>query len=102
MTNNRLDHLTKWIFFNANFTNVQKIFLANNQLESIEEGAFYRLIGLVELDVSANLLQKLPTNVTYSHCLQLRILNLSQNKLTIVPSNAFKPLYNLRQLSLAS
>lgn len=102
MTNNRIQQLERGIFYNINFTNIQKIYLANNQLEHIEEGAFYRLIGLVELDVSSNLLRRLPKNGTFLDCLQLRLANFAQNKLTSVPAYAFRPLHNLRQLSLAS
>lgn len=47
----------KWAEFQGKkFVNLQKIYLNSNQIEKIHPGAFYKLTGLIELDLSDNLL----------------------------------------------
>jgi len=42
-------------FFKKKFRNLQKIYLSSNKLSQIDSGAFYKLTGLIELDLSENL-----------------------------------------------
>lgn len=66
------------------FTNLQRLFLGNNDIFEIESNAFDGITNLLTLDLSSNHIDKLDEN-----CLKkldgLRSLNLSSNPLTDVP-----------------
>lgn len=46
-------------FAQKKFKNLQKIQLDHNKLQTIEPGAFHKLTGLIELDLSDNQLEQL-------------------------------------------
>lgn len=46
-------------FSGKKFRNLQKIYLNSNQIRQIDLKAFYKLTGLIELDLSDNLISKL-------------------------------------------
>lgn len=59
MSSNELTHLSSHEFAQKKFRNLQKLQLDHNKLVSIEPGAFFKLTGLIELDLSDNLLERL-------------------------------------------
>lgn len=130
LTGNKIASLRKAEFYRKKFRNLQKIYLSANGLHRIDSGAFYKLTGLVELDLSENLLtrlgeqldetytgeqlgedlediQELSVNATGSkgsflHDLsQLRSLNLASNQLTHLAGFIFEAQVQLRQLILS-
>lgn len=56
---NQIVRLGRMEFLRKKFRNLQKIQLNSNGLESIEPSAFYKLTGLIELDLSDNSLSSL-------------------------------------------
>lgn len=74
LSHNNITRLNQSEFYNNKFRNLQKIYLNSNQVHKIEPNAFYKLTGLIELDLSNNLM----TELTFSeHQSQLTISNLS-------------------------
>lgn len=59
LTSNNIVILRRAEFYRKKFRNLQKIYLAANKLLRIDQNAFYKLTGLVELDLSENLLAQL-------------------------------------------
>lgn len=59
LTANNIISLRRAEFYRKKFRNLQKIHLASNKLLRIDPNAFFKLTGLVELDLSENLLAQL-------------------------------------------
>lgn len=57
LTRNSISLLKSREFYEKKFGNLQKLYLSSNQIDRIEGESFYKLIGLVELDLSENLLK---------------------------------------------
>ncbi len=127
LTRNNLVELKRNIFFNSNLVNLQKIslqkgfyywnYLSLNSssndwilnricfsiivgLERIDENAFYSLNNIVDLDLSSNSLNYIPSQ-SLAHMKRLRSLDLSSNQISSVPKEAFYNLTNLKILSLS-
>lgn len=56
LSGNNLTKLNEQEFDRKNFRNLQKLFLNSNELVQIHASAFYKLTGLIELDLSENFL----------------------------------------------
>lgn len=69
---NRIANLQDSEFTVKKFKNLQKIYLNKNQLLQVHAGAFHKLTGLVELDLSDNLMPDLgPADITNHHQQQI-------------------------------
>lgn len=93
-------------------TQLKRLNLSKNQLTSIvrgqqqqqppqTSGIFGNLSELQELDLSYNRITDLPRNA-FNGLQQLRCLNLSNNELSIIPFQAFHMLKNIEHLDLSS
>jgi len=58
LARNNLTILRRQEFWRKNYRNLQKLFLNSNQLARVHEAAFFKLTGLIELDLSENLLSR--------------------------------------------
>lgn len=113
LASNNLTSLEAQAFHKRKFRNLQKLFINRNQLGQISGQAFYKLTGLIELDLSENLLAELADSNSSSYSgssevdtflrdlNQLRQLSLASNKLTRLEAFAFRSLIQLRQLDLS-
>ncbi|XP_053696149.1 uncharacterized protein LOC128743574 [Sabethes cyaneus] len=81
--------------------NLQKIYMARNQLIKIHDRAFKGLTNLVELDLSENMLSVVPTE-TFADYPALMRLSLSGNPIRALRTNAFKHLSFLTTLELSN
>lgn len=54
LSSNKINELNEMEFSEKKFRNLQRLYLSSNQLSSIHQSAFYKLTGLVELDLSFN------------------------------------------------
>lgn len=126
LSSNNLTSLGRDEFLRKKFSNLQKIFLNSNQIARIHSSAFYKLIGLIELDLSENFISKLEdqeedlrgegsswtgsdkgpraklkSKTFLQHLGPLRQLNLTSNLLQQLEAFSFSPLTQLRQLDLS-
>lgn len=62
ISGNRLGVLPRDVFRGAGLLDLQRIYVRNSRLRQIDPLAFNELINLVELDLSDNLLTAVPTN----------------------------------------
>lgn len=58
LASNNITTLRRAEFARKQFKNLQKIYLTSNQLQHVDFGAFRKLTGLVELDLSENLIER--------------------------------------------
>ncbi|EDS44653.1 kek1 [Culex quinquefasciatus] len=88
-------------FKKMDLINLQKIYMARNQLIKIHDRAFRGLTNLVELDLSENMLPVVPTE-TFADYPALMRLTLSGNPIRTLRTNAFKHLSFLTTLELSN
>lgn len=98
---NNLQHLMSERFYKMGLINLQKIYLARNQLSRIHDRAFRGLSNLVELDLSDNVLPAIPSE-TFSDYTSLMRLILNGNAIRELKSNAFRYLSFLTTLELSN
>uniref|UniRef100_A0A182R9K5 Ig-like domain-containing protein n=1 Tax=Anopheles funestus TaxID=62324 RepID=A0A182R9K5_ANOFN len=98
---NSLTILQSERFRKMDLINLQKIYLARNQLVKIHDRAFRGLTNLVELDLSDNTLSEVPTETFQDYAALMR-LSLSGNPIRALRSNAFKQLSYLTTLELSN
>ncbi|KAB8031082.1 leucine-rich repeat protein [Fluviispira multicolorata] len=79
-----------------NPTNISSINLSNNKIEFIDDNFFNSIPNIENLDLSKNLIVHI-NKTTFSN--ELKILNLSENKLSYIPNNISK---NLIELNLSN
>ncbi|XP_044254955.1 leucine-rich repeat-containing protein 24-like [Tribolium madens] len=96
---NFLSNLRRELFSNKQLINLQRIYLSNCQIKIINEKTFKGLSNLVELDLSRNLLETVPTS-SFVDCPSLMRLTLSSNPLTVLNRLAFNHLSYLSTLEL--
>lgn len=96
---NSLSVLQNERFQTMELTNLQKIYLSNNELIRIHDRAFRGLSNLVELDLSNNRLASIPTD-TFQDYSSLMRLSLSNNPIRDLKASAFKYLSYLTTLEL--
>lgn len=63
LASNNITSLKRNEFYGKKFGNLQKINLNNNKLSQIDSRAFYKLTGLVELDLSENSISRFDDQV---------------------------------------
>lgn len=97
---NHIEKLEPGIF--AGLTGLKYLDLGSNRLKSLPETLFDSLINLEELRLDGNLLDQdvLPENL-FHNLGKLKILDLSENKLSILPKMLFWHLTALRDLNLS-
>ncbi|XP_042860822.1 uncharacterized protein LOC122246356 [Penaeus japonicus] len=100
LRHNNLRILPRDSFVYTGLVNLQKVWLSFCNLKRLEKGAFRMLTNVVELDLSNNLLQSIPT-AALTDMGGLRHLILSYNKLTTIPKLAFAPTAELVNLDLS-
>ena len=100
-SHNSLTVLQSERFQKMELINLQKIFLANNELIRINDRAFRGLSNLVELDLSDNRLTSIPTE-TFQDYSSLMRLSLSGNPIRDLKTSAFKYLSYLTTLELSN
>lgn len=101
LTNNNLEILPNEAFKRENLLNLQKIYLRDCHLQHIDEFAFDGLTNLVELDISMNNLNFVPTK-PLSALSFLRDLNMAGNSFQILESGGFVALPQLIKLDLSN
>ncbi|XP_058056875.1 uncharacterized protein LOC131208239 [Anopheles bellator] len=100
-SSNSLTILQSERFKRMELINLQKIYLARNQIVKIHDRAFRGLTNLVELDLSDNMLPEVPTETFQDYSALMR-LSLSGNPIRVLRTNAFKHLSYLTTLELSN
>uniref|UniRef100_A0A182NF09 Ig-like domain-containing protein n=1 Tax=Anopheles dirus TaxID=7168 RepID=A0A182NF09_9DIPT len=98
---NSLSILQSERFRKMDLINLQKIYLARNQIVKVHDRAFRGLTNLVELDLSENTLSEVPTETFQDYAALMR-LSLSGNPIRALRTNAFKQLSYLTTLELSN
>lgn len=99
LTGNNIVAIRNDEFSEAGLLNLQKIYIARCKIKTLEQFAFRHLINLVELDLSYNLLQVIPSHVL-SSIPELRELKLSGNPIGKISDGAFIDVQHLTRLEL--
>lgn len=119
LTKNSITDLKKEIFYSARLINLQRIYLRRGKnsppallaivliavlssaasIENVHKTAFYKLIQLVELDLSFNFIRTIPSE-SFQHIPKLKALDLSYNQIEVVKNYSFLHLNSLKLLSL--
>lgn len=76
-------------FHRKGYASLQRIYVSKCGLSHVAPSAFHLLTNLVELDLSANLLQRVPSSAL-SDCGALRRLSLSHNPIETLHDDAFR------------
>ncbi|XP_045102065.1 uncharacterized protein LOC123498727 isoform X2 [Portunus trituberculatus] len=100
LRHNNLKILPRDSFVYTGLVNLQKVWLNFCNLIKLEEGAFRMLNNVVELDLSNNYLQGVPSDAL-ADLPGLRVLRMAHNGLTVLPASAFLPVPDLVQLDLS-
>ncbi|KAK8774860.1 hypothetical protein V5799_010608 [Amblyomma americanum] len=99
LTHNLIQALPKHAFVNAGLTNVQKLYLSRCELSHIDDLALFKVTNLIELDLSDNKLSAVPT-AALSSTQKLKSLNLNRNPITALADMAFAELSDLTHLEM--
>lgn len=99
VSGNRLGKLTKELFQKKYLLNLQRLYLSKCQIKAIHKDTFKGLTNLVEMDLSGNYLDNVPT-MALMNCLSLMKLTLSSNPIVAVKKLAFNHLSSLSTLEL--
>ncbi|KAJ8683680.1 hypothetical protein QAD02_019472 [Eretmocerus hayati] len=100
LSGNQLYRLVADAFYTLHLVNLQKLYIPRSKLHQIDSKAFVGLQGLVELDLSDNDLDKVPSE-SFSSIQNLMKLNLAGNPLRELRTKAFKELGQLSHLDLS-
>ncbi|KAG8225783.1 hypothetical protein J437_LFUL010198 [Ladona fulva] len=98
---NNLQVLGRDRFLRAGLLHLQRIYVSNCRIASVDDHAFRGLTNLVELDLSNNRITRLPSPTTFADFPALMRLSLSNNPITRLPSRAFFPLASLVTLEMS-
>lgn len=101
LTRNEITAIANDAFQRANLLNVQKLFLAKCHLKTIERYAFRKLINLVELDLSDNLMGAIPS-LALESIPELRELKLVGNPIQRILNDAFVKVPQLIRLEMSN
>lgn len=83
-----------------NLSNLKKLYLSGNKIDTINGDTFDDLLSLEKLDLLQNSIHSLDEK-TFKRLIKLKILILSDNKLTELPSKIFQNNFELRELYLS-
>lgn len=100
LSGNQLHSLPADCFFVLRLINLQRLFLGRSRICRLSERSFTGLQGLVELDLSDNELEQVPSE-TFASVGNLMRLTLAGNPLRTLHSNAFRYLGQLNILDLS-
>ncbi|OXA57588.1 Leucine-rich repeat-containing protein 4B [Folsomia candida] len=100
LSRNNIQILQSKVFQTRNLLNLQKIFLSECNLKTLEKNVFYKLNNLVELNLSSNKLEAIPTH-TFEQIPEIRELKMNSNPVTRISNNAFSTLTRLVRLELS-
>lgn len=98
LSDNQILTLDRGAFFRL--TNLKVLRLNGNQIKSLIVETFAGLSGLQVLDISQNKLERLPTSV-FADLHRLEVLNISHNQLKAMSPGALTGLTSLKELHLA-
>lgn len=101
LTRNDIATIANDAFQRANLLNVQKLYLVKCHLKTIERYAFRKLINLVELDLSDNLMGAIPS-LALESIPELRELRLIGNPIQRIANDAFVRVPQLIRLELSN
>ena len=97
---NRLIILPKGAFIDTGLVNLQKVWLNHCKLRLLEKGAFEKLANLVELDLSDNFINSVPSGAL-SDISGIRNLFLARNNLGPLPASIFTSVPSLVKLDVS-
>lgn len=100
LSNNHLVHLPSQCFQALRLTNLQRLYLSKSHISQVAPGALDGLSGLVELDLTGNLIKDVPSD-TFPSCPGLMRLILNGNPIRDIRHEAFHPLAQLTNLELS-
>ncbi|XP_063701628.1 uncharacterized protein LOC134831748 [Culicoides brevitarsis] len=98
---NSLTILQSERFMKMSLTNLQKIYLARNQIFKIHDRAFQGLTNLVELDLSENVISQIPTESFVDYASLMRLI-LNGNPIKEIRMAAFRHLTYLATLEMSN
>lgn len=99
LDNNRLNWLSAQDLASERCRDMQLLRLRQNQIVHIDRGTFRELINLEQLDLSDNLITQIPSDA-FERTSKLKVLSLSKNKITMLDKNLFLNLLELEELLL--
>ena len=94
LTRNNITSIEKDAF--TGLQNLYKLDIQQNNIQSIPSEALSELGNLVQLNISCNIIKFLPTFPA-----SLKVLDLSENKISYIDDNVFSGLTNVLQINLA-
>ncbi|CAG9826182.1 unnamed protein product [Diabrotica balteata] len=97
---NKIGSLYKDMFHKKQLVNLQRLFLSNSLIKSVDKSAFEGLTNLVELDLSSNLIDTIPSEA-FIRCRSLMKLTLTSNPITALKKRSFEHLTQLNTLELS-
>ena len=100
MTGNVIQVLKEKSFLKVGLNNLQRIFLNRCGLVTIDSTAFESVTNLVELDLSNNFLQSVPTGAL-QHCPNLRKLNFAHNPIRHLTNESFVKFIHLQTIDMS-
>ncbi|XP_037071188.1 leucine-rich repeat-containing protein 24-like [Pollicipes pollicipes] len=100
LSGNELRELPAEVFRRAGLLNLQRIFLANCRLRTVDDSAFAGLTNLVDLDLSGNTLTAIPQRSLLS-VPALRELKMANNAIQRVEADTFSAVPGLVKLDLS-
>lgn len=99
LTSNNLMEIGKDAFSDVHLLNLQRVFVANCKIKSLDRYAFRKLKNLIELDLSYNYLLTVPSHV-FGSISELRELKLSGNPILRILDDAFNHVPQLVRLEM--
>lgn len=100
LSDNRLISLASECFHSLGLINLQRLYLGRSHIRRIADDAFVGLVGLVELDLSENLIEEVPTNTFASYPSLMRLI-LNGNPIKEIRQGAFRRLIHLTNLEIS-
>ncbi|XP_063870121.1 uncharacterized protein LOC135105661 isoform X2 [Scylla paramamosain] len=100
LSHNNLKILPRDAFAYTGLVNLQKVMLNHCNLKFLEKGSFNGVENVKELDLSNNHLRAVPSEALMN-MLMLRELRISHNNLTTIPAAAFRNIPHVVQLDLS-
>lgn len=100
LSDNQLMNLPAECFHKLGLINLQRLYLSRSHISRIAAEAFVGLVGLVELDLTENLIEDVPTD-TFTSCSNLMRLILNGNRIRKIRQGAFRRLTQLTNLEIS-